>query len=83
MSEAQPPDRPPPQVLVMAKLSLVQGMEIPAASAKGWASPPTMAPKRGLRSAETSEALWEFQWEGPMDPLWDLQWESPMAAAMD
>ena len=67
----------------MAKLSLVQGMEIPAASAKGWASPPAMAPKRGLRSAETSEVRWERQWEGPMEPPWEFPWESPMAAAMD
>jgi hypothetical protein len=65
-------------------LSLVQGMEIQTASAKGWASPPVMVSKRGLKSAETMEGLWECRWDGSaMEPLWEFQWEIPMAAVMD
>jgi hypothetical protein len=68
-------------------LSLVQGMEILTASAKGWASPPVMVSKRGLKSAEPMEGLWECRWDGSMETLWEIQWEIqweiPMAAVMD
>jgi hypothetical protein len=64
---------------VAAMLSLVQGMEIPTASAKGWVLPPAIVSKRGLKSAETMEVLWECRWDGSMETLWEI----PMAAPMD
>ena len=67
------------QLQLMAKLSLVREMGIPSASAKGWASPPALVPKRGPRSAATREAAWDRLWEGSMETLL----EGPMAVVMD
>ena len=67
------------QVQLMAKLSMAREMEIPSASAKGWASPPAFVPKRGPRSAATMEPAWDHQWEGSTETLL----EGPMAVVMD
>ena len=84
VSRAHPPCWPMLQVRLMEKLSLeklslAREMEILSASAKGWASPPALVPKRGPRSAATMEAAWDRQWEGSMETLL----EGPMAVVMD
>jgi hypothetical protein len=77
--QAHPPGQRMRLVRVMAKLLLAREMGIPSASAKEWASPPALEPKRGPRSAATMEAAWDCQWEGSMETLL----ERPMAAVMD